>query len=160
MSETELQLPSKDDGQNVENDVVDDHDDRVGIKECFDVDASSRSILVPEMCDRYTLEDDDENAADTKAECNKLHEPDDPVVPTLVRCVTVEEEERKLDEHVAGEVEAEDGDVQLMTPNQSHSHQGRKGQLKTHTHLVKLDLICRTCFPVMAAKAILRRDTL
>ena len=87
-----MKLPCKDDGQDVKNDVVHDHDDRVGVEESLDVDTSSRNALVPEVCNRDALENDDEDATDTESESDELHEPDDPVMPTLVCCVAVEEE--------------------------------------------------------------------
>lgn len=108
MSKAKLKLPCEDDRQHVEDDVVNDHDDRVGIEESLDVDAGSGDILVPEMCDWDALEDDDQNATDTKGKSNELHEPDCPVMPALVCCVTVEEEKSEFYEHIAGQVEDED----------------------------------------------------
>ena len=63
------------------------------------------------MRNRNTLEDDDQDAANAESKSDKLHEPDDPVMPALVCCVAVEEEQSKLDEHVAGQVEDEYRDV-------------------------------------------------
>lgn len=114
LGKAKLKLPCEDDGQHVKNDIVHDHDDRVGVEEGLDVDTSSGSVRVPEVCNRDTLEDDDQDAADTESKGNELHEPDDPVVPALVCCVAVEEEQSELDEHIAGQVEDEDRDIQLM----------------------------------------------
>lgn len=108
MGKAELKFPCEDDGQNIENDVVHDHDDRVRVEEGLDVDTSSGGIWVPKMCDWDALEDDDQDAADAKSKSNEFHEPDGPVMPTLVCCVAIEEEKSELDEHVAGQVKDED----------------------------------------------------
>lgn len=120
-----MKFPCEDDGQNIENNVVYDHDDRVGVEEGLDVDTSSRGILVPEMCDWNALEDDDQDAADTKGKSNELHKPDCPVMPTLICCVAVEEEKSELDEHVASQVKDEDGNVELMSLISTDLTEGR-----------------------------------
>lgn len=108
MGKAKLKLPGEDDRQHVENDVVDNHDYRVGIEESLDVDASSGDIFVPEMCDWDALEDDDQDAADAKGKSNELHEPDSPVMPAFVCRMAVEEEKSEFYEHVAGQVEDKD----------------------------------------------------
>jgi hypothetical protein len=113
LREAKLKFPCEDDGQDIKNDVVHDHDDRVRVEEGLDVDTSSGGVFVPEVCDWHALEDHDQNAADAKGESNEFHEPDYPVMPTLICCVAIEEEKSELDEHIAGQVKDEDRDVQL-----------------------------------------------
>lgn len=84
------------------------------------------------MGDRDTLEDDDKDAADAKAEGDKFHEPDGPVMPAFICCVTVEKEKRKLDEHIAGEIEAEDGNIQLKFASVSASFIGDGSTENSH----------------------------
>jgi hypothetical protein len=163
LTEAKLKFPGENDGQSVKNDIVDNHYDRVGVEKCLDVDAGTRGTWIPEMCDRYALKDHDENTADTKGKGNKLHDPDRPVMPTLICRVAVEEEESKLDKHVAGEIEGEDGDVQLSSCISFDFfifRRGREDVTHTHTHLVEADEFCRTNLPVMASKAVPRCNTL
>jgi hypothetical protein len=127
-----LKLPCKDDRQHVKDDVVYDHDDRVGVEEGFDVDAGSRSIRVPKVSNRNALEDDDQDAADAESKSDELHEPDDPVMPALICCVAVEEEQSKLDEHIAGQVEDENGDVQLTLHVSTDSTEGKGSMENSH----------------------------
>jgi hypothetical protein len=127
-----LKLPCKDDGQDVKDDIVHDHDDRIRIEEGFDVDASSRSVRIPKVSNRNALEDDDQNAADAKSKSDELHEPDDPVMPALICCVAVEKEQSKLDEHIAGQVENEDGDVQLRIHVSKDSTEGNGSMENSH----------------------------
>jgi hypothetical protein len=92
LGEAKLKLPCKDDRQDVKDDIVHDHNDRIRVEEGFDVDASSRSVGIPKVSDRNALEDDDQDAADAKSKSDELHEPDNPVMPTLICCMAIEEE--------------------------------------------------------------------
>jgi len=57
------------------------------------------------------LEKDDDHTAGSKAECNTDHCPDGPPVAALICSAKVEDEETKLDKHVASIVNGEDGRV-------------------------------------------------
>ena len=106
-------MPREDDWHNVHDRVVYDHDDRIGIVEWHDFDASSRLGRKPEFIYRRALEEEGEYATDTKSKGHKDHNPDCPEVPAFVRGAEVEYQKRKLDEHVASKVECHDDRVHL-----------------------------------------------
>lgn len=99
----------------VQDDIVDNHDDGIAIEEGHDVDALGVRTCewIPHVAERDTLQQYDEHRADAKAGGDELHEVDE-VSLTSAPCETViERQPRMLDEHVAKKIWRENGDKKL-----------------------------------------------
>jgi len=89
----ELNIPSEDDGEDVEDGIAGHHEDRVEVGEIAQVDAVALDGWVPPFCHGDALEDAGYDAGETEGESDDVHDEDATAGPWLEGELGVEDEE-------------------------------------------------------------------